>query len=241
VLSVEDWAEIRRLRRAEQMPIVQIARVLGVSRNTVKAALASDVPPRYQRPPKGSVADAFEPRIRELLAAYSSLNPRLTVGGVLRELLRVHHIVPRKQVDEESRRLLTLVGLGGEALGAYPRQFSGGQRQRIAIARALALRPELLIADEPVSSLDVSVQATILNLLAGLRKELGLTLADLTQPGSGQAPVRPHRGHVPGPHRRGGTHRGTVQRPPASLHAWPARRHPPAGARRTGRAARDHR
>jgi len=107
---------------------------------------------------------------------YSSLNPRLTVGGVLRELLRVHHVVPRKLVDEESRRLLTLVGLSGEALGAYPRQFSGGQRQRIAIARALALRPELLIADEPVSSLDVSVQATILNLLAGLRKELGLTL-----------------------------------------------------------------
>jgi oligopeptide transport system ATP-binding protein len=107
---------------------------------------------------------------------YSSLNPRLTVGGVLRELLRVHHVVPRKQVDQESRRLLTLVGLGEEALGAYPRQFSGGQRQRIAIARALALRPELLIADEPVSSLDVSVQATILNLLADLRNELGLTL-----------------------------------------------------------------
>src|SRR5215475_9082344 len=75
---------------------------------------------------------------------YSSLNPRLTVGGVLRELLRVHHVVPRKQVDEESRRLLTLVGLGGGALGSYPRQFSGGQRQRVAIARALALRPGLL-------------------------------------------------------------------------------------------------
>jgi len=107
---------------------------------------------------------------------YSSLNPRLTVGGVLRELLRVHHVVPRKQVDEETRHLLTLVGLDGEALSAYPRQFSGGQRQRIAIARALALRPELLIADEPVSSLDVSVQATILNLLQDLRNDLGLTL-----------------------------------------------------------------
>jgi transposase len=70
VLSVEDWAEIRRLRRAEQMPIAQIARVLGISRNTVKAALASDGPPKYERPPKGSVADAFEPRIRELLQAF---------------------------------------------------------------------------------------------------------------------------------------------------------------------------
>jgi transposase len=66
VLRVEDWAEIRRLRRAEQMPIAQIARVMGISRNTVKAALASDNPPKYERPRKGSVADGFEPRIREL-------------------------------------------------------------------------------------------------------------------------------------------------------------------------------
>jgi len=70
VLSVEDWAEIRRLRRAEQMPISEIARVLGISRNTVKAALASGGPPRYVRRSAGSVADVFEPRIRELLAAY---------------------------------------------------------------------------------------------------------------------------------------------------------------------------
>jgi oligopeptide transport system ATP-binding protein len=107
---------------------------------------------------------------------YSSLNPRLTVGGMLRELLRVHNVVPRAEVTDFSRELLTLVGLGEEALAAYPRQFSGGQRQRVAIARALALRPDILIADEPVSALDVSVQATILNLLRDLRAELGLSL-----------------------------------------------------------------
>jgi len=82
VLSVEDWAEIRRLRRAEQMPIAQIARVLGVSRNTVKAALASDRPPAYQRPPKGSAADAFEPRIRELLAAFPQMPSTVIAGRI---------------------------------------------------------------------------------------------------------------------------------------------------------------
>lgn len=107
---------------------------------------------------------------------YSSLNPRLTVGGMLRELLNVHHIVPGGQAEEYSKQLLSLVGLGEDALRAFPRQFSGGQRQRVAIARALALRPDILVADEPVSALDVSVQATILNLLRDLRGELGLTL-----------------------------------------------------------------
>ena len=82
MLSVEDWAEIRRLRRAEQMPIAQIARVLGVSRNTVKAALASDRPPAYQRPPKGSAADAFEPRIRELLAAFPQMPSTVIAGRI---------------------------------------------------------------------------------------------------------------------------------------------------------------
>lgn len=107
---------------------------------------------------------------------YSSLNPRITVGAILGELLRLHRIVPRSEVRTESIRLLNLVGMQEDALDAYPSQFSGGQRQRIAIARALAVRPDVLIADEPVSALDVSVQATILELFTTLRLELGLSI-----------------------------------------------------------------
>src|SRR5438128_4016198 len=108
--------------------------------------------------------------------SYASLNPRLTVRQTLRELLRAHDMVPKAQIDARCRGLLDLVGLGARSLDAYPRQFSGGQRQRVSIARALSLEPELLVADEPVSALDVSVQATVLNLLEELQQKLGLTL-----------------------------------------------------------------
>lgn len=105
-----------------------------------------------------------------------SLNPSMRVGQVLTELLRVHHVVASDQVQQRVEELAELVGLSPSILEAYPRGLSGGQRQRVSIARSLAVEPDLLVADEPVSALDVSVQATILNLLSDLRARLGLTL-----------------------------------------------------------------
>jgi len=107
---------------------------------------------------------------------YSSLNPRMTVGQTLGEVLRYHQIVPRAGVAERVRELVDLVGLPQRAVDQLPRSFSGGQRQRIGIARALALEPQVLIADEPVSALDVSVQANIINLLLDLKETLGLSM-----------------------------------------------------------------
>ncbi len=107
---------------------------------------------------------------------YSSLNPRMSVGQILREALTVHRMRPPKAVPERLRELLALVGLPVDALDRMPHEFSGGQRQRIGIARALALEPETLVADELVSALDVSVQAQVINLLLELQERLHLTV-----------------------------------------------------------------
>ncbi|MGQ0671187.1 MAG: ABC transporter ATP-binding protein [Actinomycetota bacterium] len=106
---------------------------------------------------------------------FASLNPRKTVGSIVGEPFRLHGTVPRNRVKPEVQEIMELVGLNPEHYNRYPHEFSGGQRQRIGVARSLALRPKLIVCDEPVSALDVSIQAQILNLLEDLQEEFKLT------------------------------------------------------------------
>jgi ABC-type glutathione transport system ATPase component len=142
----------------------------------------------YQRPTFGSVTldgvDLAEPSARSerrriqmvFQDPYSSLNPSMTLRQAIREPIAVHRLRPKSAIDARVSELAALVGLDERLLDERPRQLSGGQRQRASIARALALEPDVLVADEPVSALDVSVQAVVLNLLANLREELGMSI-----------------------------------------------------------------
>jgi oligopeptide transport system ATP-binding protein len=106
---------------------------------------------------------------------YASLNPRMTVGNIVSEPLRIHKIMKGAEMREYVENLLEKVGLNPFYINRYPHEFSGGQRQRIGIARALALNPSFIVADEPISALDVSIQAQVVNLMKGLQEELELT------------------------------------------------------------------
>ena len=169
------------LRRGEVLGIVGES---GAGKSTLARCVVG-----IQRPTAGRLRFAGEPldpgsdraqrRAIQMVFQdpYASLNPAMTIGAALVELLRVNRLSPdRGAARARAGELLELVGLPATALDRRPRAFSGGQRQRIGIARALALEPQLLVADEPVSALDVSVQASILKLLKRLQQELALTV-----------------------------------------------------------------
>ncbi|NJP67959.1 ABC transporter ATP-binding protein [Streptomyces spiramenti] len=171
------------LRRGETLGIVGES---GCGKSTLAKLLIG-----LERPTSGTIKvrgqDLTELRGGDLLAArrniqmvfqdpYTSLNPRMTVGDLIGEPFEIHtDVVPRQGRRQRVQELLELVGLNPDHINRYPHQFSGGQRQRIGIARALALEPEVLLCDEPVSALDVSIQAQVINLLEKLQDELGLS------------------------------------------------------------------
>ena len=147
-----------------------ISRLIQATSGTVHFAGKNilDIPPCKLRIIRRDISIVFQD-------PYGSLNPRMTVGNIIAEPMKVHKIASTSELNERVAELLGKVGLSAEHINRYPHEFSGGQRQRIGIARALSLNPKLIICDEPVSALDVSIQSQILNLLKELQAEFGLT------------------------------------------------------------------
>ncbi|MGX6602748.1 ABC transporter ATP-binding protein [Micromonosporaceae bacterium Da 78-11] len=171
------------LRRGETLGVVGES---GCGKSTLAKLLVG-----LEKPTSGSIMVRGEDMVRlkgsglrrarrniqmVLQDPYTSLNPRMTVGDIIGEPFDIHpEVVPKKGRERAVQDLLDTVGLNPEHINRYPHQFSGGQRQRIGIARALALKPEIIVCDEPVSALDVSIQAQVINLLERLQNEFGLS------------------------------------------------------------------